>query len=204
MQEIKNQAQALVDKYNDQLAAFGIRVALSKKYFESAVPTRSTYSFYAAVSLLNHIDAHFDRKREEKKYKHERNKYHCLVLSVLPIDKKAVHRDHCKDYAFVLRKLERAHIGDEPQRVVYEEHKILKKIEKRLQKTLKKAQKAGIMSACKNTFLDVLRYCTLQSYAYKKRIHGKDRLFWDMIVIASVVLLAILLVLFLNMIGNAP
>ncbi|MBQ7336088.1 MAG: hypothetical protein IJW92_06420 [Clostridia bacterium] len=131
MQEIKNKAQIIVDKYNTQLTSSGIKIALSKKYFESSVEERDTYHPDAGVGLLKYVDAFFDKKKEQK-YKYERNKYHCLILSILPIDPKLVLREYCKDYAFVLRKVERAHIGEKPQRVVVEERKVLNKIERKL------------------------------------------------------------------------
>ena len=84
MQEIKNKAQAIVDEYNTQLSSLGIKVLLSKKYFESSVGERDTYHPNAGVSLLNDVEAYFDKKKE-RKYKHERNRYHCFILSVLPL-----------------------------------------------------------------------------------------------------------------------
>ncbi len=191
MQEIKNKAQAIVDEYNTQLSSLGIRVLLSKKYFESSVGERDTYHPDAGVSLLKDVAAHLDKKKE-RKYKHERNRYHCFILSVSPIDQKAVPRECCKDYSFVLRKVERAHIGEKPQHIVYEERKVLDKIERRLQKILKRAEKIKVKKVCKDTIFDALRYCILPEYIYKKKICGKDRAFWDMIFIIFAVLLVII------------
>lgn len=120
MQEIKDKVLAIILKYEEKLAAKGIMIAASKKYFEVTVEERDTCHPDARLRLLNYIDRHFDKKREHN-YKYERNKYHCIILSVFPIDKKLLRREYCKDYAFVLRKVERAHIGQEPQRVAYEE-----------------------------------------------------------------------------------
>ena len=193
MQEIKNKAQAIVDEYNTQLSSLGIKVLLSKKYFESSVGERDTYHPNAGVSLLNDVEAYFDKKKE-RKYKHERNRYHCFILSVLPIDEKAVLREYCKDYSFVLRKVEREHIGEKPQHIVYEERKVLDKIERRLQKILKRAEKMKVKKVCKDTFFDAIRYCILPKYIYKKKICGKDRFFWDVIFIIFVMLLVMLFV----------
>ena len=132
MQELKAKAQAVIDEYNPKFAAHGIKIDLSKKYFEATVGQRTQHHH----SLLDFFEDWLDRKKE-KKYRGEKNKYHCLVLTVQPVDTKLVPRDFCRNYAFLLSKVERPHIGQEPQRFVYEESKVLQRIEKRLQKLLK-------------------------------------------------------------------
>ena len=66
MQETKNKAQIIVNEYNDKLASLGIKILLSKKYFESSVGMRDTYHPDAGVGLLKSLDACFDKKREQK------------------------------------------------------------------------------------------------------------------------------------------
>ena len=82
------------------------------------------------------LDKALDRKRE-RKYNYERNRYHCIVLTAVPADG-SFDRKLCREYAFVLKKVERAHIGDKPIKYSYEEKKVLSKIEKRIQKLIKK------------------------------------------------------------------
>ncbi len=168
MQEIKSRAQALADKYNAELIPLGVRVELSKKYMETEVAQRSTYSSDAGVRLLNYADAHADKKRE-KAYKNQPNRYHCIVLDVLPTDKTQASRKDCKTYAFMLRKTERAHVGMQPESVTYKQDKVLMRIEKRLEKLRKSAQKRGAARTCTNTVFDTIRYSMSAKYAYKRR-----------------------------------
>ena len=180
MQEFKARVQELVDKYEGMLAEKGIRIAVSKKYFETEVYERSGSSGGAAI--FNFIARARDSKKEkERGYDHQRNKYHCLVLSVLPTEKGLVRREDCRDYAFLLRKVERAHIGQEPERIVYAEDRLLAKIEKRILKILKLSEGASAEEVCKNTFRDVLRYCSSIRYEYKEEYLGKDSYTWEMI-----------------------
>ena len=185
MQELKAKAQAVVDEYNRKFAALGIKIDLSKKYFEATVEKRIHNH-----SLLDFFEDWYDKKKE-KKYKGEKNKYHCLVLTVLPIDTNLVHRDLCRNYAFVLRKVERPHIGMEPQRFEYAESKVLQRIEKRLQRLLKKVQRVGVTSTCKDTLHDVYRYYALPRYLFKTKIRGKDRFFWDVVLSIAAVLIVV-------------
>lgn len=129
------------------------------------------------------------------KFKNERNKYHCIIISVLPIDKSLIRRECCKDYAFVYRKVERAHIGQPPQKITYEEGKLLRKIEKRVFKIIKNAEKHGVQKTCKDTFLDAIRYCSSSKYEYKGLVLGKERSLWELFFILIIGILAIALVL---------
>ena len=192
MQALRDKVQTLVDQYEESLTSAGVKITVSKRYFETDVHERAAYSRRAGFLFL--IDRYIDKKRE-RKYKHERNKYHCLILSVLPIDQSLVSKDHCKDYAFVLRKVERAHTGQKPQRFKCEENKLLRKIEKRILKLLKKAEKRGAQKTCKDTPLGAMRYFCSSKYAYKNKVLGKDRSSWDLIFVFVIVLLAVLVVL---------
>lgn len=180
MEEFKDKVQTLVDGYRAQLASRGIQIAVSKRYYETNVEERNTYHPEAGVRLLNRIDRYLDKKAE-KKYHYQRNKYHCIILTVQPSKKGIVRKEDCRDYAFMLQKVERAHIGLEPTRVIYEENWLLGKIEKCIQKILNKAETATTEAVCKNTFPDAIRYASLKKYQYKQKFLGKERFFWESI-----------------------
>ena len=194
---IKEQVQALVDKYSPSLAEKGIKILVAKRYFEDNVD--EFYSGAVAGSILNSIERAHNRKTENEKYHYERNKYHLIILTVVPCDNLNFPRSFCREYAFLLKKVERAHIGLEPNRVTYEEEKILKKIEKRILKILKKTEKALPIKLCKDTVLDAVRYTHSSKYKYKKQVLGKDLSYWDLvfIIVISVIFCLGVLVMFL-------
>ena len=182
MKEIRNKVLELIDKYQDQLAAKGIEIVLSKKYTEETVGERSSSYAYAGSAIINSIERALDKKREaEKGYHFEPNKWHSLVLTIVPLDKKLVHRTSRREYAFVLKQVVRPHVGEKPVETVYQEEKVLQKIEKTILKILKKADKMTAQQVCKDTFRDAFRYCLLSKYGYKDNFCGKDRFTWDMI-----------------------
>ena len=180
MKELKEKAQALIDQYSPELADKGLKILLSKRYFESEVGERS--GMHGVGAIFNSIDRARDHKEEkEKGYNYERNRYHYFVLTVCPIEKSARRRDNCREYAFTLKKVERAHIGQEPRRVNYNEDKILSKIEKRILKILRKAEHSLPETVCRNNILDAFRYSVHHKYEYKDRFLGKERFSWEMI-----------------------
>ena len=69
------------------------------------------------------------KKEKENGYNYERNRYHCIVISIIPSNPSALKRAECRDYAFLLEKAERAHIGQEPRKISYEKDKVLAKID---------------------------------------------------------------------------
>ena len=94
MQEIIEKVNVVLEKYRDQLASNGIKVTVSKRYFEESVGERIGNTGNTAI--FNEIDKALDRKREKKKgYRHTRNRYHVIVLSVIPTDKDIIRRDYC-------------------------------------------------------------------------------------------------------------
>ena len=200
-QELKDKVQNIISKYEERLTSAGVKIVVSKRYFETDVEDRISYSYDAGVQLLKRIDYYFAKKRE-RKYKHERNKYHCIIISVFPIDKNLVRRECCKDYAFVLRKAERDHIGQKPKRIIYDEDKLLLKIEKRILKIIKNAENCGVQKACKDTFFDVIRYITLSKYEYKSMVLGKERSSWDLIFLLITVMITVAFVLSAWKIGS--
>ena len=178
MDVIKQKAQSIVDKYEQELTANGIKITVSKRYFETAVGQRTASG---GSEIFNTIDRALDRKREEKRgYNYTNNKYHSIVLRVIPCEKGVVSKEFCKEYSLMLRKVERAHIGLEPKKTAYEENEILAKIEKRILKILEKAQKTTPQEVCRDKFFDTFRYIT-PNYLYKERILGKDREIWETI-----------------------
>ena len=196
MQEIKVKALELVDKYAEQLEFHGIKIILSKKYTETEVRERSSVYGNAGQAVFNIFDRAIDRKKEkEKGYNFERNKYHSIVITVVPLDKALAGIAECREYAFVLKKVERAHLGQEPQKKSYQEAKVLAKIEKKILKILKKACKKSPQQICKNTFWDACRYAHSTKYEYKTKFCGKERFTWDMIFmfLAVAVVVAVIL-----------
>ena len=195
MKELKEKAQALIDQYSPELADKGLKILLSKRYFESKVHERSGTN--GAGAIFNSIDRARDRKEEkEKGYNYQRNKYHCIVISIIPSNPSTLKRAECRDYAFLLEKVERAHIGQEPRKISYEEDKVLAKIERRISKILKKSQRMSPEKICKNNLLDALRYSHGAKYQYKSFFLGKDRFAWDLIfgVCAGVLTLGIVFI----------
>ena len=189
MKELKEKAQALIDKYTPELSRKGLKILLSKRYFESNVSERSS-GYHAIDMILNSIDRARDHKEEKKNgYNYVKNRYHYFVLTVCPIEKNMIKREECRDYAFLLKKVERAHIGLEPRLIVAREEKVLSKIEKRILKILKKAEKRSAQNVCQNTIIDAYRYAMLPKYEYKERFLGKGRFSWEMIFISAFCLL---------------
>ena len=181
MTDIRDRVLELIKKYENQLTQKGIALALSKKYVEEEVREKSNNA-YSRTIILNALERARNKKREiEKGYNFEPNKWHSLVLTIVPLDKKLVHRTSRREYAFVLKQVVRPYIGEEPQQTVYQEEKVLRKIEKTILKILKKADKMSVQQVCKDTFRDAFRYSFFSKYAYKENFCGKDRFTWDMI-----------------------
>lgn len=182
--------KTLLTVYEERLTAKGIKCTVSKKYFETKVSTRVRSS----SSLLYYADVHLAKKRENKIYKHQRNRYHCAVLCFSPIDNKSLKAKDCKEYSFILSKIERLQEGNAPKECFYCEEKLLNRIEKLINKILNKTEKKTAEKVCKENWTDVFRYIfTDNRYGYKKSVFGKDILFWD-IMFTSIVLCAFALV----------
>ena len=185
MKELKEKAQALIDKYTPELLSKGLKILLAKRYFESNVSERSS-GYNATSMILNSIDRARDHKKEkENGYNYVKNRYHYFVLTVCPIEKNMIGREEYRDYAFLLKKVERAHIGLEPRLIVAREEKVLSKIEKQILKILKKAEKRSAQKVCQNTTIDAFRYAMLPKYEYKERFLGKGRFSWEMIFLSA-------------------
>ena len=182
MQEIKTKALALIDRYREQLAAKGLEIVLSKKYVETEVEERAGGYAHVGQAIFRIFERASDRKKELKRgYHFEKNRYHSIVIAVRPLEKSLVSDTECREWAFVLKKVERAHLGLEPQKKSYPEESILAKIEKRILRVLKAADERPPQRICKNTFWDAWRYSQSPKYGYKDRFCGKERFTWDMI-----------------------
>ena len=181
MTDIRDRVLELIKKYENQLTQKGIALALSKKYVEEKVQEKSNNA-YSRTIILNALERARNKKREiEKGYNFEPNKWHSLVLTIVPLDKKLVHRTSRREYAFVLKQVVRPHVGEAPVETVYQEEKVLRKIEKTILKILKKADKMSVQQVCKDSFREAFRYSFFSKYAYKENFCGKDRFTWDMI-----------------------
>ena len=195
MQEFKEKAQELIDNYDELLLQNGLKIRISNRYFEAAVHERWG-SHGKGQQILTLIDRAIDDKKEKKKYYYQKNRYHSIVLTLMP-ENDTVPLEMCRDYAFVIKKAERSHIGEEPRKIAYKEEKLLSKIEKQLQKVVKRASNNNAEKVCKDTVFDALRYSLLVKYQYKKRILGKSATFFHSLFFALSALLAIALVIFL-------
>ena len=194
MHDIKTKINDLVCEYEEVLFRNGIKLHIYKKYFEAEVDERFG-SHGEGQQLINLVDKALDKKRE-KKYNYERNRYHCIILTAVPADG-SLNRNLCRDYAFVLKKVERAHIGDKPIKYSYEEKKVLSKIEKRIQWLIKKSKNKDAKSVCKDNILDLLRYFMQNKYKYKRKILGRNVDSFELLFIVIFGILALLAIIFL-------
>ncbi len=64
VQEIIEKANAVLEKYSEQLEDNGIKVTVSKRYFEESVDERIGNTGNTAI--FNEIDRALDRKREKR------------------------------------------------------------------------------------------------------------------------------------------
>lgn len=182
--EIREKAQALIDQYTPALSERGVKILLFKRYFESDVSERSTG--YNGSVILNSVERAWDRKKEKKYgYNYQKNQYHYLILTICPMDKKLLHREDCREYAFALKMVVRPHIGEAPRRIVCRENKILSRIEKQIRRILKKAENSPAEKVCQNTITDAFRYAMHPKYEYKEHFCGKGRFAWEMIFLAT-------------------
>ena len=195
MQEFKEKVQSLIDKYSPKLSKNGLKIHISKRYFEKEVEGRRS-SHGKGQQIFNIIDRAIDDRKEKKKYYYQKNRYHTIVLTLMPEDD-SFPLEMCRDYAFVMKKTERVHTGDAPRKVIYKEKKLLSKIEQLLKKIAKRASSQNVEKICKDTLLDAFRYSLLVKYHYKKRILGKSATFFHSLFFAISCVLAISLVMFL-------
>lgn len=195
MRELKQKALDLIHRYDDQLAAKGIKIILSEKHVETAVPERSGGYGSSQHAIFRIFERAYDRKKEKHKgYQFQNNRYHSLVICIVPLDPKLAHRKIWREYAFVCRKVERAHLGDTPEKTIYDEDKVLSKIEKRILIILKQANYKTAEQVCQDTLWDALRYLWSPKYKYKNKFCGKDRDTWELFFMFVTVAIAVLII----------
>ena len=191
MQKTMNKIEALVSSYEGALLEKGIICLVSKKYFE----TKAQKSAYVHRSLIAIIFDTMLQRREKNRFYYQRNRIHSAVLKFLPADPKLIKKTECREYAYILYEISRHEEGFAPKEKIHSDEKILRKIEKRIHKILKKAEKKNAIKICQCTKADALRYFFLLPYGYMKKIVGYDRETLD--IVFSVVLVAIFIIIFL-------
>ncbi len=192
MQQLTDKIESLIGEYEDALSEKGIACSLSKKYFE----TKADLAVHNH-SLLGQLHGYFAQRRENRHFKHQRNRHHCAVLCFYPADKSLLKKSECREYAFTLYEISRPEEGIAPKKKIHKEKAILKKIEKRIRRLLISAEKKGPVRACKCTGADFLRYFFRREYGYMKTVNGKDRDFLDLVFSAVVLgLLGIVALIF--------
>ena len=175
-ENIMDRIDTIIDKYEPQLTQKGIGCKVSKKYFEV-----KTDPAYATGNLLSKISRFFAKKRENKLFKHQNNRYQCVVLCFYPIEKDGLKANACKEYSFMLKKTERIEEGYTPKSKVNNEAKILNKIERLFVKIMKESEKYSTKKICAEKWYDIFRYLFKVEYGYKKRIFNKKRDFWNLL-----------------------
>lgn len=94
----------------------------------------------------------------------------------------------------MLRKAERVEEGYAPKSRIFDEEKLLNRIEQLIAKIIKKAEKISPENVCKDKWYCIFRYLFKIEYSYKNYILGKNRIFWD--VIFSSIIITVISVVF--------
>ncbi|MBE6590823.1 MAG: hypothetical protein E7646_02145 [Ruminococcaceae bacterium] len=194
MSDLKDKLEEINNKYSERLKMLGLELKISKKYFESMVGEGHGGPSSSAVGLLNQLSRSLDRRRE-KKYKNQPNRYHCIVISLVPAAKDKMGQRSFREYAFLIRKTERAHLGLAPEEKVYAKEKLAAKIDKRIEKLIKKAEGSSSKKACTDSARDLFRYVFSKKYLYKDSILGKDASFWDLVFSLAALLAALIIII---------
>ncbi len=138
---LKAETEALLERYRESLAACRLTCEISKKYFEMAPEERDTTSDRGLMGLFALAERHLDKKREKKKkYNFIRNRYHCVILRFSPSETGLIAGEPCKEYAFMIMRKDRPHVGEAPTEKIYAPEKVTEKIEKRIKKMLLSAK----------------------------------------------------------------
>lgn len=184
-QDFFDEIKSLVEKYNLLLEPKGIKCSVSRRYFEDDVVANTSLT----GGILNQIDEKLTNEKE-RKYLHQRNRYQCIVLTLAPTEKGIVKKADLKQFAFMLRKIERAFEGQAPRATSYSRGKILNKIERRLNKILELADRVSPKKLCKDNFFDGLRYASSNKYS-GKTVLGMDTIVFDIILTVGACLIAV-------------
>ena len=171
MQDIINKIEKLLLQYEGELSEKGISYSVSKKYFEQ----RTSSTSFRHHNILEIFLRRIAIKRENKSFNHQRNRFHSAVICFYPSEKGVLKKTECKEYAFVLYEISRLEEGFAPKERKQKEEKLLKKVEKKIKRILKSAEKKSVTNVCKETRKDIIRYFFLNAYGYKKTIAGVSR-----------------------------
>ncbi len=163
MQQFMEQVRNIVEQYENELAEKGIACSVSKKYFETDVSSVAVNN----TDTLHILYVFLANKRENKNFRHQRNRTHCAVICFYPTDTQLLKKKDCKEYAFAISKIFRFEEGVAPKKQEYNQKDILKKIEKRILRVLKAAEKKNIDKICRESFSDKVRYKFSSKYAYR-------------------------------------
>ena len=167
--DVMDSIMELAERYRKRLNKAGLTVDIRKKYFENPVDDAG-YS----RGLLRSVERGINNKRE-KQYKNVPNRYYVVVLRFKPSEKGVLRDEFCREYAFIRKGIGRAHKGQEPEKFTHSEEKLLKKIKRRIEKTLIKAENNTPEKVCRDRWYDLFfRYFVSQAYGYKKRFLGRD------------------------------
>ena len=130
-----------VNQYNTLLTEYGVKITLQHRSYKEEVEAYNHYGIGCnnLWNLLEYIL--FKKGIEEKKYHYTPNQYKLLVLAVEPTKKSKANKKDYKKYAFLVYSMSRGFQGEKPIEYQSKEQKIIKKIEKRLEKLLKKAER---------------------------------------------------------------
>lgn len=188
-ENIINKINAVIDRYESELNKKGLVCKVSKRYFEVKPD-----SAYTTSNLFSGILGCLAKKCEDKYFKHQNNRYHCVVLCFYPIERNKSKISDCKEYSFMLRKTERVEEGYAPKSRIFDEEKLLNRIEQLIAKIIKKAEKISPENVCKDKWYCIFRYLFKIEYSYKNYILGKNRIFWD--VIFSSIIITVISVVF--------
>lgn len=158
--EIFEKASAIVQEYNNQFGKYGLKCKVSRKY-----SVQKVFSYKRHDGVIDEIENTVRENIEKNKYKNVPDRYQSLVITLSPLNGKI---KNCREYAFLIRGIQRYKIGDKPEEIKIKEEKVLNKIEKLLKKLLAKSEKTSSEKLCKNTVTDIMRYCLLAKYSYQK------------------------------------
>ena len=191
IKDLMNDVESLVLSYESTLKEKGIKCTISKKYFE----TKADLITYHSTNIFRIIENRILEKREDKYFKNQHNRHHCVVLCFSPIDKKK--SKDCVEYSFIIDEIKRMKKGLAPKHKNISKDKFLNKIEKTIKKILRETENKSPEKVCNDNFLDGLRYIFNIEYRYKKSVFGKDITSIEFIIdICSFVIIIIFAVLF--------
>ena len=192
MKDIMEKIENLLSSYERELSENGLAYSVSKKYFEEKTPL----TFFRYHSALDIFFRNLALKRENKRFNHQRNRFHSAVICFYSSEKGVLKKIDCREYAFILYEVSRLEEGYAPKEIKHKDEKILKKIEKKIKQILKLAEKKNAEAVCRETKKDIIRYFFLRAYGYKKSFVGVDRDMLDIVVTAIMIAFGLLLLLF--------